>query len=362
VQPFGRGLQLLMIRDLMLVPNISVHGAEDTPMAYYETARKVAEGDSRSIYVMGNTTSGPTGFRLELRVHTPGRGWVKGTASSDQFGEFLYKSAAMIAKAVGGQVDQMVVERWRLARPSFPESLARFGSIQVAMAQSLADQLKEFVKLSREDPSFALPLSSIDSDLPDSLPHFMEAYRRDPFDAQLCFVLFTKVWQSRGWQREAMQFLRRAIEISPGHGKAHMCAPHAAHPDARMLRHAELGYRLLPGNSFAVSNYLKNMDRYGARPEQRIALAREGIANDPSDPSNYYQLIKIYCEQSKGREALAVAEELQTLFEPEINERTLYCLKQNPRRAQLIESGQYNPADENRRLIAKLREKIESPI
>ncbi len=56
-----------------------------------------------------------------------------------------------------------------------------------------------------------------------------------------------------------------------------------------------------------------------------------------------------------NREALVMAERLQKLFEPAINERTLYCLEQNPKTAQAIQAGHYNPAAMNRRLIDELR-------
>jgi hypothetical protein len=38
-----------------------------------------------------------------------------------------------------------------------------------------------------------------------------------------------------------------------------------------------------------------------------------------------------------------------------MNERTRYCLRQNPELARLMDTGQYNPAAETRRLIASLR-------
>jgi hypothetical protein len=50
-----------------------------------------------------------------------------------------------------------------------------------------------------------------------------------------------------------------------------------------------------------------------------------------------------------------MAERLQDLYEPEYNERTLYCLRQNPEVARRIDSGEYDPAAENRKLIAQLR-------
>jgi hypothetical protein len=101
-----------------------------------------------------------------------------------------------------------------------------------------------------------------------------------------------------------------------------------------------------------------NLTEYGSPPDKLMELAREGIENDPSDPGNYNRLIELYCQQQQFKEALTVAESLQTLFEPEMNERTLYCLKQNPRMAEWIESGSYDPAADNRQRIADLQVRI----
>jgi hypothetical protein len=195
----------------------------------------------------------------------------------------------------------------------------------------------------------------IDEELPGAREKYFTGLKRDPYNAQLCFMTFCAIWTSNGPQPEALQFCRKAIELSPGHGKAHMCAPHAAQRPDEMLRHSELGYRLLPGNSFAVNNYTIALARANAPAEKRIELAEEGIAADPCDPGSYLRLIELCCDLGDYQTALATAERLQKLYEPEMNERALYCLRQNPQMAQLIDSGEYDPAAENRRLIEELR-------
>ena len=80
---------------------------------------------------------------------------------------------------------------------------------------------------------------------------------------------------------------------------------------------------------------------------------------DPSDPGNYSRLIELYCGQGSYRAALRFAERLQELYEPEYNERALYCLRQNPEMARLIDTGEYDPAAENRKLIAELRREVQ---
>jgi hypothetical protein len=43
-----------------------------------------------------------------------------------------------------------------------------------------------------------------------------------------------------------------------------------------------------------------------------------------------------------------------------MDERALYCLRQNPQRAKLIDSGKYDPAAENRQRIMELRRRVQS--
>src|SRR5262249_13116347 len=140
-----------------------------------------------------------------------------------------------------------------------------------------------------------------------------EGLKRDPYNAQLCFETFCAVWTSKGPQPQALQFCRKAIELSPGHGKAHMCAPHAARRPVEMLRHSELGYRLLPGNSFAVNNYTLALTEANAPAAQRIELAEEGIAADPRDPGNYERLIELCTTLGDPVTVLVTAERLQKL-------------------------------------------------
>jgi len=358
---FGAGLQRMLIRNLMQVRNISVHGPEDTPVVFLGQARGLAESDERSpVYVTGKASYDADGYRLDLEIFRPGKPWAKGSVTADQLDSFLYKCAATIAKAVGGQVDSSIVEKWKIARPSSAESLTELGRLRL-MADEVPEEEKAaaLIRLFEKDPSFALPAGEIDSDLPQARQWYLRALERDPYDAQTYFSLFCRVFEGGGWNPAAMQLARRGIELSPGHGKAHMCAPHAAHPDADMLGHSELGYLLLPGNTFAIRNYTINLTNAGASHEQLMDLAKEGISADPFDPGNYAEVISLFYEANQFRAALAVAKDLQTLFEPAMDERTLYCLKQSPVVAQAMETGQYDPAEANRQLIAQLEAAVQ---
>jgi hypothetical protein len=95
--------------------------------------------------------------------------------------------------------------------------------------------------------------------------------------------------------------------------------------------------------------------RKGAGSERLLELAEEGIAVDPQDPGSYQVMIELFSEMKEYRIALEVAERLQQLFEPVMDGRALYCLKQNPERARQMANGQYDPVADNRRLISRLR-------
>ena len=360
---FGAGLSRLLIRDLMLIKNISVRGPEDTahmPMEFMEKVSK-SESKTNTIFVTGECRV-TDGFRFDYAIWQQGERTAEGTIRDSDLHKFLHACAETIGNAVGGDITTELDEPWSLARPKDEQSLARLGLLYLVYRREEGPKPNEIVtKALADDPNFALLHTQFKDNA--SLAGHLKALELDPFDAQNCFSLFISTWKSNGdYEPEAVQFLRKAITLSPGHGKAHMCAPHAAHPDrqAKMIRHSELGYRLLPGNPFAINNYILNLQRAKAPADQIIPLAKEGIANDPSDPGNYQRMIEICVGSKEYKTALIVAEELQKLYEPEMDERALYCLKQNPKAAQMIESGECDPAAENRKLIEDLKKRAEA--
>jgi hypothetical protein len=356
---FGLGLSRLMIRNLMLLRDVSIHGPEDTSEVPYEAIHDIAEAQPRSGHVTGIADFGPDGCSLRVEVHRPGRPVGSAHVRQADFKAFLGECSSAIARLLGSKVDDGIARAWNVAQPRDAKSLVRLGRIHLDFErQQVAQRGRAAERLLDSDPDFVVAMWDIDEELPGARQKYLTGLQRDPYNAQLCFLLFCTVWTSKGPQPEALQFCRRAIELSPGHGKAHMCAPHAAQRPAALLRHSELGYRLLPGNSFAVNNYTLALTRANAPAAQRIELAEEGIAADPRDPGSYLRLIELCTSLGDHKTALATAERLQKLFEPEMDERALYCLRQNPRLARLIDSGEFDPAADNRRRIAELRKLV----
>lgn len=355
---FGFGLSRLMIRNLMLLRDVSIHGPEDTSEVPCEVVQKMTEARPGSCQVTGVAAFGTAGYSLHVEVHRTGRVVNRSRVTREDFREFLSECSFAIARLLGSKVDDRIAEAWNLGQPRNAKSLIQLGKIHLDYTrQQTAERGRAAQKLLDSDPDFVVTMWDIDEELPGAKKQFLRGLKRDPYNAQLYFVTFCTVWKSKGPQPKALQYCRKAIELSPGHGKAHMCAPHAAQRPVEMLRHSELGYRLLPGNSFAVNNYTIALTRSNAPAEKLIELAEEGIAADPRDPGSYLRLIELCTSLDDHKAALATAERLQTLYEPRMDERALYCLRQNPRMAQLIDSGEYDPAADNRRLIAELRRK-----
>jgi len=356
---FGLGLSRLMIRNAMLLRDVSIHGPEDTPEVPHEAIRDIAKAQPRSSHITGVANLGPEGYSLHVEVHRRSGPVNSARVQQKDFRTFLRTCSTAIAQLLGSRIDADITQKWDVGQPRTPESLIQLGRIHLNYErQQIAERGQAAESLLQADPNFVVAMWDVDEEYPGAKETFLTGLVRDPHNAQLCFTTFCAVWVSRGPQPEALQFCRKAIELSPGHGKAHMCAPHAAQRPAEMLNHSELGYRLLPGNSFAVNNYTLALNRANAPAERRIELAQEGIAMDPRDPGNYQRLIELYTELGDFKTALATAEALQLLFEPTIDERALYCLRQNPYMAKLLDSGQHDPAADNRQRIAELRARI----
>ena len=356
---FGFGLSRLMIRNLMLLRDISIHGPEDTPEIPYEAIDRLFEVSRASSYVTGVAHYEPNDYSVSLEYHHPGQPVTTAQVKHENFEAFLRECSWMIACLLRSKVDENLKRAWTVAQPRNVDTLVELGRIHVDFTRDQPVERGQVVKnILAADPTFAVALWDFDNELPDARQKYIEGLKRDPFNAQLHFETFIAIWKSKGPQPEALQFCRRAIELSPGHGKAHMCAPHAAHRPLEMLRHSELGYRLLPGNSFAINNYTLALTRANAPAVQRIELAEEGIAADPRDPGSYERLIELCMTLGDFRTALATAERLQKLYSPKMDERALYCLRQNPERARLIDSRAYDPVSENSQRITELRKRI----
>ncbi|MCA9070291.1 MAG: hypothetical protein KDA84_15260 [Planctomycetaceae bacterium] len=351
-QLVGMGLSRLLIRDLMLVRNLSIRGPEDTPSDFPKDPLRPSSGDSSDIQITGEVEMVDfQEFAARLWIHRQDQSPVEIIVPAGDVSSLIEVSRRELVQALDGEIHPQVEESWRTGRPGSFELLQDFGQL-CCLGKDEPMQSEQALALWKSHPEFVLPLHLV-SEGPD---YHLRGLEYDPHDAQLCFLLFIAFWESRGHQPEAVQFLRKAISLSPGHGKAHMCAPHAAHPQVDMLGHSELGYRLLPGNPFAINNYILYLEKAGKTDDLK-RLAKEGLKTDPYDHSSYERLIELYSAEGEYEKALHFAERLLELYGPPIHPRTLTCLQQNPQRAASLAEG-WQPADDIQRDIRRLRQMI----
>jgi hypothetical protein len=351
---FSLALSRLLIRDLMLVRTLSVRGTEDTPTA---SVHELAEGDrylQRHIVIAVDAGRLPTGFRADLIVRHPEGGEDCRHVVGRKLQPLTVACAAAATEILEHEVDPETAQRWEVGRPHSLDQLLEFGALCTMPVD--AERSEHATRLWRSDKRFVLPLHLRESYDVASRPLFLEGMNADPFDAQLMFCLFCSVFRGTTAQPEAVQFLRRAVELAPGLGKAHMAAPHAAPArlQPNMLRHSELGYRLLPGNNFAVTNYMSYLRHSGAPAREILKLGKEAIANDPEDPGAYTRMIEVCIAEHDYDTALKLAKQVDALM-ARMSERTRYCLMQNPENAQRLRDGTWDPAADIHRLHQLLR-------
>jgi hypothetical protein len=250
----GFGLARVMMRNLMLLRDVSIHGPEDTPEVWYEDAESLAEDNPRSCYVSGIVEREQGEFVLEFEIYRSGQPPTSATVCRGELASFLRECSAAIGRSLGSRLEMSVADGWDIGQPADLEALLRYGDLLLRLDRKDIHGRAEAAKnLLAKDPGFVLPMWEIEDEVPGARALYLKAFERDPYNAQLCFQLFCALFKEKGPKLETFQFCRRAIELSPGHGKSHMCAPDAAPWRANMFPHSELGYRLLPCNSFAIT-------------------------------------------------------------------------------------------------------------
>ena len=222
---FGFGLSRLMIRNLMLLRDVSIHGPEDTSEVPREAVADLVRRSRGRATSPASPTSARTAIRCRSRpIAQAGRSPAR-AVGHEKFSVFLRICSTAITNLLGSRVDDRIVKGWNVAQPRDAKSLVQLGKIHFDFKrQQMAERGQAAQKLVNLDPDFVVAMWDIDEELPGARPKFLTGLKRDPYNAQLCFVTFCTVWTSKGPQPEALQFCRRAIELSPGHGKA-TCAP-----------------------------------------------------------------------------------------------------------------------------------------
>ncbi len=356
---FGAGFSRLIIRNLMLVRNISILGPGDTPTSPLSVLQQHSDYMKSGIFVGGSVRCRSHQISITLTVIAVGGKAIKRTIEEPDGPSALHACCELIAKSVRGRVTDDTRRMWIAGVPTdFFNYVTRLGFMRLGLEREDPDRCKLAIELAKESPNLAVAADGMTNDCRQLM---LDLMKQDPYDAHICFLLFILFWESTGHEPEAFQFIRRGIELAPGHGKCHMCAPHAAHPDSmsHMLMHSELGYVLLPNNTFAINNYVINLLESDRPPSEAMAIAEKGIATDPYDPGNYNRMIELFMQMGNNKMALQLAYRLDDLYHP-MHKRTAYCLRQNPQCEMLMDAGEYDPVVENRHLIQKLESTLRS--
>ncbi len=355
---FGAALARLLTRDLMLLDSVSFLGPEDVPALSAEQAAEVYPAAERRVTWISGVAHVEEGLcKVDLRLHAPGKPVEQIEIRGSMFKDFVAECAATITEAVGGKTLDTFGETWTTGRPANVVNLIHFGKILTSDAPA-KQRSHEAMQLWSEDMGLSIVLQGVAEQEPKYRLMLLEAFRRDPYNVALLCQLFYAVRETNGHEPYAVQFARKAIELSPGCGRAHLAMPEAAHPEASLLRHSELAHRLLPGNVEAILGYLGAMCRASRSPKDLTELVREAINRNPYDPDNYHRVIDTFVAMKQHRYALHVAKGLQQLFEPEIHPRTRECLERDPRTRHFLQTAEYDPAREVRILMRRLRESL----
>ena len=348
----GAAFSRLLLRNLMLTPGLSVRGPEDTPVGHLRVARMLARSPRQADVILTGRVLLERRPRATLVLLWRGRAEQVLPIRAASPRALLLEASEQLAVALGGVPSATTLARWQGGLPPSLEHLRACGRLLIAPRP----EPEEALALWRQQPDFTLPLHLADQGDPHSrtlLQALMEGAVRDEHDAHLHYLVFCRLWRGRGPQPEALQFLRRALSVAPGHGRALLCAAHAVPDAADSAAFSELGYRLLPGDPAALSSYILAQ----RSPEQRVVLAQQSITTSPWAPSGYDRAIEALVEIGRLREALDVARRLQALYEPQIHERARRRLRLDPLTGPRLLRG-WDPGAENRRRIQDLESRL----
>ncbi len=203
----------------------------------------------------------------------------------------------------------------------------------------------------------ALVIADDDTHEPALARHALAlACAKEPSNPQLCFSLFCKVWKGSGRDSAAARLLIQGLRAAAGHGKSQMCLAHlfprvpanAPH----ILAHAEAGYRLLRGNSFAMSNFMLYLNQFAPSDPRRGPVMEEMLAANPYHPDVLMQAMVFHIENGQPRRALELALHFKELCTEPVHPTTLYCFRQNPKLAAELDSGVFTPLEQAQRCLS----------
>ncbi|PTY01494.1 hypothetical protein DB346_12135 [Verrucomicrobia bacterium LW23] len=355
----GIGLQLLFIRDLRVHPGLSLLGPEDSTDIPLQDL-DVQSQEFADQYIMGGRIRLGKDYQARVSVGINGQFTTEEIAERD-FHRFLTLCVESLLRQAGLDIDDALREKWKTGRPGSPMDLINLGKL-AAIEAGLRDIKGEYERINEFYSArkyFTLHLHVREDDTV-SVEDCIAALEVDPYDVQTLFILSNKLRQLTNGEAASFQYLRRAMEIAPGFGKAHMLANDTAPLEANLYLHSELGRRLLPNNAYAVQRHIEFHVKRGLVP-QDPNLAYEPIRIDSQDAAAYWTSISLL--QSSGRmdEAMEMLLKLKKLVTPPMSERTLQCYRRDPVVAIHIQAGSFNPVADVDSAIEALKARMNPP-
>ena len=354
------GLSRQLMRNLMLVRNMSIRGPEDSSWWSHDQMDRALQREPEDILVTG-VLKMETGFRCDFELHRREQKPQQVLVQQRDFRDFLESCTQKLASALKAEVTELTEAGWKVGQPMKMETLLQYGELIDADDGEEGDA-ENIEPLWEADPAFSIGPARVSDD--KSVERLMQnrALQHDAFNAQLMWQLSMSAFDADlEFDMLAFRFKKRAVELSPGHGKAHMCLPHSGANDiAFMLPHSWLAYYLLPDNAYAVNNLLGYMrdDSEGRKQiDTLIGLCSDAIRADHENPDGYRFLLNILEESERYEDAMRVAEELMKLYAPDLNPRTRRCMELGARESQWLADG-WDPAKDLHERMDELRAKI----
>ena len=161
---FGVALARLLIRDLMLISDLSVHDSDDTPHLYLESAVEAHKNRNRgTVWVSGRASVQEGLCSVNFMVLNPGKPPEQLTVRGNKFKEFLFDCAVVLTEGLGGKITGENRVMWAIGRPSSVTDLLDVGKLIIAdLVPRQRSRLA--VQLWGKDPEFSLPFLLVDGE------------------------------------------------------------------------------------------------------------------------------------------------------------------------------------------------------
>ncbi len=364
----GGILASLLRRDLIFTRRFSVVGGEDT--GYLKPDGRSID-DQRLLRIYGDSAvvvghvEKDSGGQVHLRGRVVQRGAPLGSTNTfaaqvpmHQLSALMPTAAAAVCKLLDVTVEQSVAERWRR------HTLTDWEVVQRAARSWEEDDPQELANLLKDGLVHPDAVACVNEEGPKrKTVHWALARAHDlePDNPQLAFCTFCALcdYHQKPIPPRFESMLRAGLAAGPGHGKSHMVLPHvlAARPEnvPYILAHSEAGYRLLRGNSFAMSNFSGYLMRLAPQDPRIVPLLEEAISCDRENPSGYQSAINFFMRQMQPAQAVTFAEALLKLCTPPVSERTMECFRSFPAINKQIVAGQFESERYALDILAKCR-------